>query len=58
MIHFELTNFGIKTLKEAKKGGLNNGFVEYISNEISRVKNKLKPRKKKVKKKKSAKKKK
>ncbi|MDC9722942.1 MAG: hypothetical protein PSN34_09220 [Urechidicola sp.] len=50
----------IKTLKEAKKGGLNNGFVEYISNEISRVKNKLKPRKKKMKKKnkKSAKKKK
>ena len=48
----------IKTLKEAKKGGLNNGFVEYAKSEISRVKNKLKPKKKKVNKKKSAKKKK
>lgn len=54
--HYKLA---IKTLKEAKKGGLNNGFVEYVKSEISRVKNKLKPSKKKVKKKnKSAKKKK
>lgn len=37
----------VKTLKEAKKEGLNNEFVELAKNEISRVKNKLKPKKKK-----------
>lgn len=47
----------ITTLKEAKKGGLNNGFVDYVNREISRVENKVKSKKKKKKrKKKSAKK--
>ena len=44
----------LKTLKEAKKGGLNNGFVQYVNDEISRVKNKLKPCKKKMKKRKKS----
>lgn len=42
----------ITTLKEAKKGGLNNSFVDYAKSEISRVKNKIGSKKKKVKKKK------
>jgi len=41
----------LATLKEAKKGGLNNSFVDYVKNEISRVKKKMKPKKKKKKKK-------
>jgi tetratricopeptide (TPR) repeat protein len=41
----------LATLKEAKKGGLNNGFVDYVANEISRVKKKVKSIKKKKKKK-------
>jgi len=49
----------LATLKEAKKGGLNNSFVDYVKNEIGRVKKKIKPnkKKKKVKKVKSVKKK-
>jgi len=43
----------LTTLKEAKKGGLNNGFVDYVKDEISRVKHKVKPKKKKVKKEKN-----
>jgi len=39
----------LKTLKEARKGGLNNSFVDYVNGEISRVKKKLKPKKKKKK---------
>ena len=30
----------LATLKEAKKGGLNNSFVDYVNNEIGRVKKK------------------
>lgn len=40
----------LATLKEAKKGGLNNSFVDYVKGEISRVKSKVKPKKKKEKK--------
>ena len=47
----------LATLKEAKKGGLNNSFVDYVKGEISRVKRKAKPKKKKEKKVKSEKKK-
>lgn len=42
----------LTTLKEAKKGGLNNSFVDYVKGEISRVKHKAKTKKKKGKRKK------
>ena len=41
------------SLKDAKKEGLNNDFVEIVNNEIARVKRKVKPKKKKVKKEKN-----
>ena len=41
----------ITTLKEAKKGGLSNSFVDFVDGEISRVKKKMQPKKKKKKKK-------
>jgi tetratricopeptide (TPR) repeat protein len=49
----------IKAFKTAKKFGYNDSFISYIGNEISRIKNKIKPSKKKAiaKKKKSKKKK-
>ncbi|MCF6348483.1 MAG: hypothetical protein L3J20_09325 [Flavobacteriaceae bacterium] len=40
----------LATLKKAKKGGLNNSFVDFVNCEISRVKKKMKPKKKKKKK--------
>lgn len=39
----------IKTFKAANKTATNNCFIEYVNNEISRVKKKTKPRKKKKK---------
>ena len=45
----EKYKLAIAALKEAKKGGLNNSFVDFVSDEISRVKKKLKPKKKKKK---------
>jgi len=43
----------LATLKEAKNEGLNNDFVDYVKNEICRVKQKVKPKKKKMKNKKN-----
>lgn len=40
----------LATLKKAKKGGLNNGFVDYVDDEIYRVKRKMKSTNKKKKK--------
>ncbi len=36
----------IKTFKTANKIATNNGFIDYVKKEISRVKNKIEPRKK------------
>ena len=47
---------GIKALKTAKAFGYNNGFISHIDNEISRIKDKIKPKKKKASKKKKNKK--
>lgn len=46
----------IKALKTAKAFGYNNGFISHIDNEISRIKDKIKPKKKKASKKKKSKK--
>ncbi|RZN83861.1 MAG: hypothetical protein EVB11_03830 [Winogradskyella sp.] len=48
----------LKALKQAKLFGYNDGFISYINSEISRIKNKIKPKKRKAKKKKKKKKKK
>jgi tetratricopeptide (TPR) repeat protein len=48
-------SLALSALKQAKKGGLNNDFVDYVKGEISRVKNKLNPKKKKKNKKKPVK---
>ncbi|WP_179009375.1 hypothetical protein [Winogradskyella forsetii] len=48
----------IKAFKEAKRFGYNDGFINHVNSEISRVKNKMKPKKKKSKSKKKKKKKK
>lgn len=48
----------IKVLKKAKLFGYNDGFINYVNSEMSRIKNKLNPKKKKASKKKRAKKKK
>ncbi|MDJ0645758.1 MAG: hypothetical protein QNJ57_07225 [Flavobacteriaceae bacterium] len=44
----------LEAFKEAKKRGLNNAFVDYVDGEITRVKNKVGPKKKKKKKKKKS----
>ncbi|WP_179021376.1 hypothetical protein [Winogradskyella forsetii] len=48
----------IKAFKEAKRFGYNDGFINHVNSEISRVKNKIKPKKKSSKRKKKKKKKK
>jgi tetratricopeptide (TPR) repeat protein len=45
----------LKALKKAKLFGYNDGFISHINSEISRIKNKMNPKKKKSKRKKKKK---